>query len=244
MVVAMKLLVLAPLVVATSTAYAQAPGDYDGGYDANISPPGMSPYAPVAPLPPPTPPMRRLSIGLGISHTSLAPHSNPDNTTEFAGGQVAIRYLFRRHFEIELQLGGGTEQLEDGSPGNRELSEVVVGLRYRFSPQRRWNWWLMAGMGSLAVTRVGATDDEVDNAFQSTLQFGVGLERRWRRFAIQAELRAVGVKKNDDVMYAEPVQVDVPTNSMQPLPPYEDKSAIDAGGKKGGQFALTANYYF
>jgi hypothetical protein len=241
MVVAMKLLVLAPLVVATSTAYAQAPGDYDGGYDANISPPGMSPYAAPEPPPPPPPRVRRLSVGLGISHTSLAPHSAPENTTEFAGGQVAIRYLFGRHLEIELQLGGGTEQLEDGSPGSRELSEAVVGLRYRFSPQRRWNWWLMAGMGSLAVTRVDAYDDETDDASQSTLQFGVGLERRWRRFAIQAELRAVGVKKNDDVMYAEPVAY--PTNTMQP-PPYDDKSAIDTGGKKGGQFALTANYYF
>jgi hypothetical protein len=238
----MKLLVVAPILLASASAFAQAPGDYyGGGYDANISPPSMSPYA--APVAPPLPErVRRLSIGLGISHTILAPHRDPENATQFAGGQVAIRYLLGRHFEIELQLGGGQEQLEDGMPGNRELSEAVLGLRYRFSPHRRWNWWLMAGMGTLAVSRVDASDEEHEAAAQSTLQFGVGVERRWRRFALQAELRAIGVKKDDEVPYAEPA-IDVPANTMEPLPP-KDPSGIDTGGKKGGQFALTANYYF
>jgi hypothetical protein len=236
----MKLLVLAPLVIA-STAYAQAPGDYyGGGYgDATIAPPGMVPEA--APLPPPPPPLRRFSIGLGIGHASLAPHSAPEQTTEFAVGQLALRYLVRRHFEIELALTGGSEQLEDGTEGSRELSQAVLAIRYRFNPQRRWNWWLMAGMGSLAVTNIYASDDERDAASQSTLQFGIGIERRWSRFAIQGELRAVGVAKNED-MGDEPVKVDVPTNSMDPYPPYIGPT--DTGGKKGGQFAVTANYYF
>ena len=61
----------------------------------------------------------------------------------------------------------------------------MLSLRYRFSPQRNWNWWLGAGMGSLAVTYGGDSDDAVDAAQQSTLQFAVGLERRWSRFALQ-----------------------------------------------------------
>ncbi len=239
----MKLLVLAPLLIA-STAYAQAPGDYyGGGYDGYgggpIAPPGMAPELP--PPPPPPPPMRRFSIGLGIGNTSLAPHSDPENKHEFAVGQLAIRYLFRRHLEIELAFTGGTEQLEDGSEGDKELSQAVLALRWRFSPQRRWNWWVMAGMGTLAVTRVDASEDERDAANQSTLQFGLGVERRWSRFALQGELRAVGVAKNED-MRDEPVKVDVPTNTMEPLPPYIGPT--NDGGKKGAQFAITANYYF
>jgi hypothetical protein len=99
----------------------------------------------------------------------------------------------------------------------------------------------MAGMGSLAVTNVYATKDERDGASQSTLQFGIGVERRWSRFAVQAEMRAVGVAKNQD-MADQPVKVDVPTNSMDPYPPYIGPT--DDGGKKGGQFAITGNYYF
>jgi hypothetical protein len=235
----MKLLVLAPLVIA-STAYAQAPGDYYG--DASIAPPGMAPEVapdPQPPLPPP-PRLRRFSIGLGIGHASLAPHSAPDNTTEFDVGQIALRYLVRRNFEIELALTGGSETLDDGSAGGKELSQAVLAVRYRFSPQRRWNWWLMAGMGTLAVTNTYASDDERDAASQSTLQFGVGIERRWSRFAIQGELRAVGVAKNDDMDDAP--QVDMPVSSMDPYPGTVGTPTY--GGKKGGQFALTANYYF
>jgi hypothetical protein len=243
--VTMKLLVLAPLVIA-STAYAQAPGDYyggdGGGYDGGGAP-GMSPEVAPVPQPPPPPRIRRFSIGLGIGHASLAPHSAPDAKTEFDVGQLAIRYLFRRHLELELAFTGGSETLDDGSEGSKELSQAVLSLRWRFSPQRRWNWWLMAGMGSLAVTNVYATDEERDAAMQSTLQFGIGLERRWTRFAIQAEMRAVGVAKNED-MGDQPVQVDVPTNSMEPYPYPPYTSPADTGGKKGGQFAITANYYF
>jgi hypothetical protein len=233
----MKLLVLAPLVIA-STAYAQAPGDYYG--DASIAPPGMVPEAAPEFVPPPPPRLRRFSIGLGIGHASLAPHSAPDQTTEFDVGQIAIRYLVRRNFEIELALTGGGETRDDGSEGSKELSQAVLAVRYRFSPQRRWNWWLMAGMGTLAVTNVYASDDERDAANQSTLQFGVGMERRWSRFSIQGELRAVGVAKNDDM--DDVPQADIPVSSMDPYP--ETVGRMDAGGKKGGQFAITANYYF
>jgi len=237
----MKLLVLAPLVLA-STAYAQAPGDYYGGGDGySYGAPGMTPVAPLPPPAPPPPPLRRFSVGLGIGNTSLAPHSAPENKHDFAVGQLALRYLAGRHLEIELAFTGGTETLEDGSEGYTELSQAVLALRWRFSPQRRWNWWLMAGMGTLAVTRIDATDDERSAANQSTLQFGVGLERRWSRFALQAELRAVGVAKNQSM--DEVTATPYPTNTMNPTPP-PYIGPVDDGGKKGGQFALTANYYF
>jgi hypothetical protein len=154
----MKLpVVLASLFVAT-TAYAQAPGYYEEGTGA----PGMSAPVEVAPTPPPPPPLRRWSVGLGVGSLSLAPHEAPDVETEFGVGQIAVRYLATRHLEIELAFAGGREQLQDGNEGDREVSQGVLALRYRFNPAQRWNWWLMAGMGSLAVTRTGATDDERD----------------------------------------------------------------------------------
>src|SRR5262245_48543379 len=143
----MKLpIVLASLFVAAN-AYAQAPGDYYGegegdGYDETVAAPGT--VAPVvAPVPAPPPRIRRWSIGLGFGSMNLAPHTNPEAESQFGMGQLAVRYLATRHLEIELAVGGGREQLEDGIEGDREVNQAVLALRYRFAPLSRWNWWLM-----------------------------------------------------------------------------------------------------
>jgi hypothetical protein len=242
----MKLpLVLASLFVA-STSYAQAPGDYTEGTAAPeeaVAAPGMVAPVVVAPTPPPPRP-RRWSVGLGIGSLSLAPHSAPEVETEYGIGQIAVRYLATRHLEIELAFGGGTEKLEDGEEGNREVSQGVLAVRYRFSPGRRWNWWLMAGMGSLAVTEREASKEARDSAEQSTLQFGVGLERRWSRFALQLELRAVGVKAHDVEDMPVGGAITDGNSTMTPLPekPPAPTSAND--GMAGGQMVFSGNYYF
>jgi hypothetical protein len=240
----MKLpVVLASLFVA-GTAYAQAPGGY---YEEGASAPGMvEPAAPVASTPTPPPPKpRRWSVGLGFGSLSLAPHNAPDVETEYGVGQLAVRYLATRHLEIELAFAGGREQLEDGEEGDREVNQGVLALRYRFSPGRTWNWWLMAGMGSLAVTRQGATDDERDYAQQSTLQFGAGIERRWTRFALQLELRAVGVKAHD-VEEDMPVRGETTSPDGMALPPREPGGTVGTvgDGMSGGQLVFSGNYYF
>jgi hypothetical protein len=221
----MKLgLILSPLLVA-SLAHAQAPGDYE------IAAPGMTPESlPVSPAPAP---VRRLSLGLGIGFVDLAPHSGPvGSSAQFDIAQLSIRYLATRHLEIELGLSGGREVVGE-MEGDREVSQAVLALRWRFNPHRHWNWWVMAGMGSLAVTRVGASDDVRNHAQQSTLQFGAGLEHRWERFAIQAEMRAVGVAPNESHGGA-------PSPTMPRGPSLDDPWQ----GKAGGQFALSGNYYF
>jgi hypothetical protein len=231
----MKLLLAASSLLVASTAYAQAPGEYEEGTGA----PGM--VAPVVVEPVVAPPKpRRWSVGLGFGSLSLAPHHSPEVETQYGVGQLAVRYRATRHLEIELAFAGGREQLDHGHEGDREVSQAVIGLRYRFSPERRWNWWLMAGMGSLAVTHHYASDDEREHAQQSTLQFGVGLERRWHRFALQLELRAVGVKANDED--AMPLVGTVDGGNMEPRPPYEPTYTTE--GKAGGQVVLSGNYYF
>lgn len=226
--------ILASLVIA-QTAYAQAPGEYEGG---ELAPPSMAPVvAPVVVAPPP--PQRRWSVGLGVGSLELAPHVSPDSSSYFDIAQLYVRYRPWRRLEIELALGGGgeTEDLE-GYNANRTVSTAVLALRYRFRPLHRWNWWLMAGLGSLAITRDGASDEEREAANQSTLQLGAGIERRWQRFALQFEVRAVGVAPHelDDEM---PVP---PPGTMSPTPNYEEGHAND--GWAGGQFVFSGNYYF
>jgi hypothetical protein len=246
----MKLALVVPLVLASSIASsvsrAQAPGDYYGGGDYGGggyygAGPSMTPVSPELPPPPPPPRIRRFSVGLGIGHMSLAPHNAPDMNTDFGLGEIAIRYLLGRHLELELQLAGGDEQRDNNEPATQSVFEGVLGARWRFSPQARWNWWLMAGMGSLTVSPKDSTSDQRKALEQSTLQFGIGLERRWTRFAIQAELRAVGVKANDDTS----VQSDIkpPPPEMGTTYPYAPETS-GAVGRKGGMFGVTANYYF
>lgn len=234
----MKLPVVLATLFAATTAYAQAPGDY---YEEGTGAPGMSAPVVVAPTPPPPPKPRRWSVGLGVGSLSLAPHHAPDVETEYGVGQLAVRYLATRHLEIELAFAGGREKLDDGEEGDHEVSQAVLALRYRFSPGRRWNWWLMAGLGSLAVTPVEATKEQREYADQSTLQFGAGLERRWSRFALQLELRAVGVKAHD--IEDMPVRGEVTYPDGMPVPP--DHAPTDAGdGMSGGQLVFSGNYYF
>jgi hypothetical protein len=239
----MKLpVVLASLFVAT-TAYAQAPGDYAEGTaapDEAVAAPGTVAPVVVVPTPPPPKP-RRWSVGLGVGSLSLAPHNAPDVETEYGIGQLAVRFLATRHLEIELAFGGGAEKLEDGEEGDRQISQGVLALRYRFSPGRRWNWWLMAGMGSLSVTRAEPTKEEREQAEQSTLQFGVGLERRWSRFALQLEMRAVGVKAHD--VEEMPVGGAIVDGQMLP-PPKEPTTTSAHDGMSGGQLVFSGNYYF
>jgi hypothetical protein len=243
----MKLgLVLAPLFVAT-TAYAQAPGEYEEGTGA----PGMAPVV-VAPTPPPQP-LRRWSIGLGVGSMDLAPHNAPDAKSHYSIGQLAVRYRATRHLELELALGGGDEKVGEGKEQyttGMQVSQAVLALRYRFNPHRPWNFWVMAGMGSLAVHHEEASDEEREAAQQSTLQFGAGLERRWTRFALQLELRAVGVKPHEaDAMTTVQTDPGRPnadgsmTPPKEPVPP-PDSTVYADDGKAGGQMVLSANYYF
>ena len=239
----MKLpVIVGSLLVFASTAFAQAPGDYD---EDSIAPPSMAPVVAPVVVAPAAQPVRRWSIGLGIGGMDLAPHVAPDSKTQFDIGQLYVRYRPWRHLEIELALGGGHESEKDGVPGYREVSSAVLALRYRFSPQKRWNFFLMAGMGSLAVTHENATSEERDAAFQSTLQFGAGIERRWSRFALQFEVRAVGVAPHDEgdmTTASPPVKTD--TTGTMPLPPGSEPTSSPNDGMKGGQFVLSGNYYF
>ena len=240
----MKLaIVVAPLLL-TSVAFAEAPGEY---YEEGTGAPGMTPVV-VAPTAPPPQRVRRWSVGLGIGSVNLAPHVAPENETKFSVGQIAVRYRATRHLEIELSFGGGREQLDDKMEGDREVSQGLLALRYRFNPQKKWNLWVMAGMGSLAVTHHEASEEERDYAQQSTLQFGAGLERRWSRFALQLELRAVGVAPHEVEADDAPV-VSEPTRpgGEMPVPPEKDPSTGTTranDGMSGGQVILSGNYYF
>jgi hypothetical protein len=96
-------------------------------------------------------------------------------------------------------------------------------------------------MGALTVASHDATDQDRKGLQQSTLQFGGGLERRWTHFAIELELRAVGVapaKGADGQPMASTTFGD--STSQPPSGP----TMTPGDGWSGGEMVLSGNYYF
>lgn len=193
----------------------------------------------------------RWAVGLSIGQMGLAPDSQPDNKTTFGVGELALRFRATPHLELELAVGGGREQLPDNQQGDREVSTVALAARYRFRTEAAWNWFVMGGLGGAAVTRHDATKQERDDATQPMAMLGVGIERRFRHFALQAEVHAIGVSEKDrsnDVMAVPPPAplpgmagsqggkstTNVPTTV--PLSPNEKQS--------GGALSIGLSYYF
>jgi len=233
------------VVVATAaTAHAQAPGEYEG---QPIMPPGYVSPQPAVIAQPARPSVmdNRWSVGLAFGHLSLAPEGSPDAKTEFGIGQLSVRYRATLHLEIEAVLGGGREQLQDGTQGDTEIKTGMLALRYRFSPEHEWNWWLMGGLGGIQAAPHGSDDQTFKDSERPMGQLGIGLERRWTRFALHAELAAISVgppKNNDQVVYGTGMGGIAPGTTTQP--PTPTGTAMSTDNYSGGQLTIGASYYF
>jgi hypothetical protein len=75
--------------------------------------------------------------------------------------------------------------------------------------------------------------------------FGVGVERRFRRFALQAELRSVGLGRREDSqdgVIVEDGGPGVPPPTVPRLP--GGAATTHAESLSGAMFTLGASYYF
>lgn len=218
------------LLLSASTAYAQAPGDYD---PAEVAPPAPPPR--VFAAPPAHDPWalmaNRWSIGFSVGQTKVK--INDGDPTAFAVGELALRYRLRPEWEAELTLGGGDEKdAMDGSTGTHTFTTASIGLRYRIRPAEHFNGFLMAAVGASAVTLKDATSEEQDSATRGHFAIGGGVEYRWTHFALQAELRflALGAAKDN---YHPPVNG-----------PVADDSSSSDDHATAGTMTLGASYYF
>jgi len=234
---------LAPLFLgsAASLAHAQAPGE--------AVPP---PIAPAADSPCATPcggcsraaesvMENRWAVGLSLGSMSLAPDGQSDNKTGFGIGELALRFRATPHLELELSAGGGREQLANNQQGDLEVNTAALALRYRFRPEAAWNWFVMGGLGGASVVSHDATKQERNDATQPLGMLGIGLERRFHHFALQAEARAIGVgdkTRNSDAMAAPPPAQPgaMGTTPPPPVTPSQKQS--------GGALTIGLSYYF
>jgi hypothetical protein len=186
----------------------------------------------------------RWSIGLSLGSMSLAPESQPDNKTDFGVGELALRFRATPHLELELSAGGGREQLADNQQGDREVNVAALSARYRFRPEAAWNWFVMGGIGGASVTRHDATKQERDDATHPLGMLGIGIERRFRHLALQAEARAIGIgdKDRNDPPMTGPAPATAPaamaTTTSSPTP------AAPSQKQSGGALTIGLSYYF
>jgi hypothetical protein len=240
-------------VVATAgSARAQAPGD------VQLAPPGEVQPAPMAPpplyvvQPPPRESVmaNRWAVGLSIGHLSLSPQgsTDPSAKTDFGVGELSLRFRATLHLELELALGGGQQQNPDGTPGDLEAHTGMLAARYRFCAECPWNWWLMAGLGAASIVQHGATDQEVSDAQRPLAAVGIGIERRFRHFALNAELSAIslGAPKNADTIQPvlpPPAPSSSTSTQVPTMPPPPSPSGM-TDKLSGGQLTIGASFYF
>jgi hypothetical protein len=242
------------LVAATAaTASAQAPGEMDPQQppvqQMPSAAPGETPPCTWA-VPHESVMANRWAIGLSVGSLSLAPKDQPDNKTDFGVGELSLRYRATLHLELELAVGGGQQKLQDGTNGDQDVHTGMLAARYRFAPEERWNWWVMGGLGGVSVAPHGAPDQAFKDAQRPMGALGIGIERRFHHFALQAELRGVGVgpqKDNSGTVMATPTAPPAGPNSTTTLPPTTTPPAPmspNTDHLSGGMLTIGASYYF
>lgn len=166
--------------------------------------------------------------GVGFHATGLGLQSkaDPEVKDDLGGAGIQGRYRLNARWELELAADHIQGERDDGL--ERDLRLMTLGAMFHINPQSQWDFSVVAGLG-------GAREDVTQKnkgqaAFEhSQAYLGVALERRFQHIAIEAQLRAVGLHRNDE-------KLDGPDFAGLDVPVPQQSS--------GGQLLLSACYYF
>jgi len=203
------LVVVASLLVA-GTATAQ-PG----------ATPPMTPTAPPFPAPAPTVMDRRFAISLELGPLGLTPEREGAEAVTFGYVELSGRWRIVRSFEIGMSIGGGGALADTVS-----TAALFLDARYRFMPEQPWNVFALVSLGAISAGSKDGGDEERQG--RGALRLGVGVERRFGRWALDAQLRLVGVGHNTRYMPAE----------LTPA------SELATSKLSGGALAIGGTFYF
>jgi hypothetical protein len=227
---------VALLAAAPATAFAQEGAPGVCACPAAAPPGYAAPMAPVVVVAPRTQGWDgQQRWGLGLRLTSLALHQGDDveNETHYAGGGLQLRYRLNARWELEL----AAEHVREHDPesgemieGGRELGSGTLSALFHMRPYSRWDWYLLAGVGGTQDGREGLTEEQRKESAQGHVHLGIGLERRFRHIGIAAELRAVGMVKEEQEEDARILPAGAMTTEKQE--------------QSGGQLNIAATYYF
>lgn len=216
-----------------ATAHAQEAGGPPGACACVVPTAAAAAPAPRA--------LPRWGVGLHMTSLGLAPDGAPEGTepTKFGGGGFQVTYRVRPRLQLALSIDHLREQREDGTEGDRHLQSVTLAALWHPRPHARWDWYLLAGLGATGDGDPDLSDEEREATQQGHVHLGVGVERRFRRIGIAAELRMVGIAPREDDDAAEPAPAPGPAGTPMTVPAAEEER-----GLSGGQLTVAASYYF
>lgn len=185
-------------------------------------------------------PERNWAIGLHLGGLGLEPR-NADGDELVEGdsdsiglGAVGLQLRYRLHRRWELELAATHMEGELGDTGAmRHSGSLVLGVMFHINPGSSWLWSGLFGIGGahdeITVEKNG---EEVTTAefSEGLVRLGIGLERRFDRFGVAAQLYGVGLRRNDD-------ELDGPAYQGRDGGPVPARSS-------GGEFLLLGNFYF
>jgi hypothetical protein len=193
------------LVMLTGTAFAQAPGQVQ----------------PIAPPEPPSVMDRRFSVDASLGALVLGPKERDGNNVTFTMFELAGRFRIRSFVDIGLSFHGA-----GAVKGDVSAAGLYIDARYRFLAEQPWNIWALLSLGVASVANRDA--DDKAKAGRGSARIGFGVERRFRAWAIHAELRFIGIGENKDF---EPTEL-TPANEMA-------KAELN-----GGSLTFGGSFYF
>jgi hypothetical protein len=185
---------------------------------------------------------QKWGVGFHLTGMGLGPAETDDDAglgddpeqLDLGGAGLQVRYRLNRRWEFEAEIDHVAGELENGGLA-RDYKSMTLAAMFHINPNSQWTWSVIGGFG-------GGTDDvrfvEMADGKPSTrnatfshghVHLGVALERRFENIGVGAQLRAVGMGRNEE-------DADGPLfeGSDEPTPREEG----------GGRFNLHVTYYF
>ncbi|MBL8621296.1 MAG: hypothetical protein JNK64_08335 [Myxococcales bacterium] len=211
---------LATTLVAT-VAHADGP---PGACECGVTP------TPDAPSAAPRPSLPRWGVGAHLASVSLAePGAMDDRGTPYAGAGLQLRYRLRPRWQLELTAAHVQEQDVDEAVA-RHVDAAALAILFHPRPYARWDLYLLAGLGATSDGDPDLTDAQREASQVGDVQLGAGVERRFGRIGVAAELRLLAREPADDGAAARMTD--------------GTGATTDDAQRSGGALTIGASYYF
>lgn len=152
-----------------------------------------------------------------------------DPGTPFAGAGLQLRYRLRPRWQLELTAAHAQEQDVDAAVA-RHVDAAALAILFHPRPYARWDLYLLAGVGATSDGDPDLTDAEREASRVGDVQLGAGVERRFGRIGVAAELRLLAREPADAAAAARMTDGTAAATEAQP--------------RNGGALTLGATYYF
>ena len=183
---------------------------------------------------------QRWALGVHLGGVGLEPtNEDGDELTEGSSdkiemGAVGLQLRFKLHRRWELELAGTHMAGELGDTGaERHSGSLTLGVMFHINPDANWIWSALLGVGGthdqIMVEKNGEQETTAEFS-EGHARLGIGLERRFDRFGIAAQLYGIGFTRDDDKFDGPAYQ----GREGGPVPAHSS----------GGQFLLLGNWYF